>query len=247
LGRLNDHGCNNLVSSDSTYLTTVPRSTNQSCRQHTYPGDNIPCGSNQNWNYTTPLTPGLQTALQQTVQRANSVIIELARIQGFTVVVRTPPPVLSKEDYENLLLVYYKGKFLESYNPNKEYDNDHSLLTMESVWYGEIYLQGNESFANVIGSTGDPKIAGKTWIKLWSNQFGAPTTCSSLNFNGFACSNPMVIVGGHVILGTTAANVPAGSNNVFIMPICCAHNSNNNVHMEPLQYQKGIALHNYLQ
>ena len=97
---------NDLVSPDSTCLTTIPTGTNQSCNQHTYPNDNAPCGSNPNWNYCTSLTPGLQQALQQSVRAANQAIINAARAQGFTVIARTPPPQLTENDYAKLCLVY---------------------------------------------------------------------------------------------------------------------------------------------
>jgi len=197
---------NDLVSPDSTCLTTIPTGTNQSCNQHTYPNDNAPCGSNPNWNYCTSLTPGLQQALQQSVRAANQAIINAARAQGFTVIARTPPPQLTENDYAKL---HGGGLF-------RERDRQH----------------------------GDPRIAGLAWLTLWQNQFGPAMACTSLNFQGFGCSASLV--GGHVILGQTAQTVPAGSNNVFIVPICGSHNGNNNVYMAPLTYQQGIAIHNYL-
>jgi hypothetical protein len=236
---------NDLVSGDSTYVLTVPAGTNQGCRQHTYPNDNIPCGNNPNWNYCTPTTPGLQGALQQTVRSANQAIINAARAQGFTVIVRTPFPTLTVEEYTKLMLVYHQGRFLELYNPEKTYDADHTLVHPESVWLGEIYLDNNDTFANVIGSTNDPKINNSSWLGLWQSQFGTATVCTSLNFNGFTCGPGLL--GGHVILGQTALQIAAGSGGVFIMPICVAHNNNDNVYMAPLQYEMGIALQNYLQ
>jgi hypothetical protein len=234
---------NDLVSSDSTYLTTVPAGTNQRCNQHTYLSDTAPCGSNPNWTYCTPLTPGLLQAIQQTVRTANQTVINAARAQGYTVIVRTPPPQLSAEEYAKLCIVYHKGQFKELYDPTKSYDDDHTLLHLDSVWYGEIYLNGSDYFANVIGSTGDPRISGQSWLGLWQNQFGPAAACTSLNFNGFSCGT--YLVGGHVVLGQSAQSVPVGSNNVFIVPICAGHNSNDNVYMAPLTYQKGIAIHNY--
>jgi hypothetical protein len=103
-----------------------------------------------------------------------------------------------------------------------------------------------ETFANVIGSTSDPKIAGQSWIQLWANQFGHyPVNCTSLSYGGFPCGN--TFVGGHVISGQVAHVVAAGSNSIYIYPICHAHNSNDNVYMAALQYLDGVWLKNYLQ
>lgn len=233
-----------LVSDDATYLTTVPEGSNQFGNQRTYYGDEFPCGTNPNWNYTTPLTPGLEEALQNTVRKANDLIIEKALEQGLTVIVRTPMPVIPADLYEKLSAVYYNGEFVEMYDPNKVYGNDYSIFHIDSTWYGEIYLNKNENFANVIGSTHDPKIAGKSWLQLWQSQFGQAQTCTSLYYQGFSCSGGLV--GGHSVLGTVAKSMPKGSNKVFIMPICTAHNNNDNVYMAAIMYTKGIALHNYL-
>ncbi|RAJ77239.1 hypothetical protein CLV59_1074 [Chitinophaga dinghuensis] len=235
---------NNLQSSDSTFISTVPRGSNQFCHQHTYAGDNTPCGTNPNWNYCTPLTPGLKEAIHETVIRANNIIIEKAKSMDYTVILRTPPPKISLEEYEKYSAVYQNGEFKELFNPEKEYDDTYSILSLDSTWYGEIYLKKNDNFSNVIGSTDDPKIASKTWIKLWEGQFGKPDDCSSLNYNGYKCSGGLV--GGHVILGKTASAMPKGSNKVFIMPICTQHNNDDNTYMAPIKYSKGIALHNYL-
>jgi hypothetical protein len=119
------------------------------------------------------------------------------------------------------------------------------VLTLESVFGGEVTLSYGEQFANVIGSTTDPKIAGLTWIQLWANQFGVyPVVCTSYQLNGFSCGSSLV--GGHVIAGTQAKTVTPGSNSVWIFPICVQHNNNDNVYMEALKYLKGIWLKNYL-
>src|SRR5262249_14429005 len=118
------------------------------------------------------------------------------------------------------------------------------IVTVDSVWGGTVAFSHGEAFANVIGSTSDPKIAGLTWLTLWANQFGTPNICTSYQFNGFNCSG--FLVGGHVVTGQQAKVMPAGSNAVYIFPICVSHNNNNNVYMEALQYVNGIWLKNYL-
>ena len=234
-----------LISSDASYLQTTPQNSGQYCRQHAYSSDLLPCGTNPNWNYCTPLTPGLRELLQGTVKQAVAAIIEAAKRQGYTVIVRTPPPVIPHELAEQLQLVYENGVFKEFYDSSRNYGAENEIVPVTSTWYGEIYLAGTDDYANVIGSTGDPRIAGLSWIQLWQNQFGPANQCSSLNFQGFVCGPGLY--GGHVILGQVAQAMPIGSNAVFIMPICVAHNNNNNVYMGPVTNDRGIALATYLQ
>lgn len=243
-----------LKSKDATYLTTFPRNSEQFCKEHTYPGDNKPCGTNPNWNYTAGVTPGLKDLFHQTVRKAQEKIIEGAKAAGLNVIIRTPPPVLSKELNEQLAAVYHKGVFLEMYNPQKNYaDPLTEVLQLESVWYGEVFFAHGEEFANVKGSSGDPKIAGLAWLRLWESHFGVPARkCTSHDhYSGIhtpgKCGS--TLVGGHVIQGTIASHVPHGSDGVFIMPICTTHNNsaNDRYYMQALEYTKGIALEKYHQ
>lgn len=200
---------------------------------------------NPNWNYTTYVTPNLEANFAEITKNANDQLIKAAKnIKDVIVHVKTLPPKLSAEEHKNLLLVYKDGSFLELQQPNKTYDEHHTVRTIESVWGGTVHFNYGENFANVIGSTNDPKIAGQSWIGLWRNQFGNPNACTSLNYGGFPCTN--YLVGGHVVLGQQASYVPPGSNAVYIMPICQAHNSNDNVYMAALHYLNGIWLKNYM-
>lgn len=234
-----------LVSEDATFLTMAPSGSGQFRKQNAYINDDQELASKVQWAYATPLSAGLQPALQETVRRANDLVIATAKSRGFTVIVRTPVPDMPAEDYKQFSAVYYQGKFLEFFGPEKTYTSEHQVVPLDSIWYGEIYLNSQDYFANVIGSTNDPKVAGKSWIQLWQGQFGTANTCTSYGITGFTCSGPLL--GGHVVLGKVATNVLQGSDKVFIMPICTGHNSNDNVYMAPLKYLNGIALHNYLQ
>ncbi|MGR3889731.1 hypothetical protein [Pseudomonas sp. 1152_12] len=49
------------------------------------------------------------------------------------------------------------------------------------------------------------------------------------------------------VLGAYLSALLAGNNNVVIMPICPAHNTNHDVYMAAVTPVDGIALHNYLQ
>ncbi|HEU5063743.1 MAG TPA: hypothetical protein VFT79_11415 [Solirubrobacterales bacterium] len=189
--------------------------------------------------------PELTELFEETARAANEAIVEAAIARGFTVIVRTPPPEVTPEEAAKLRMVYRNGVFQEVFDPDKEYGEETKVFNIESTWYGEIILKSTDYYANVIGSTGDPKVAGLSWLQLWQNQFGAANWCSSYNFNGFVCGT--YLVGGHSILGTTAHSEPVGSNNVFIMPICAGHNANNGVYMAPVKYNRGCALHNYMQ
>lgn len=238
---------NDLVSEDSTQLSTYLKGAGeQRSVQRTYLSDSDPGGNEQTWNYRAAAqTPDLPELFQETVRSANEAIIEAAIARGFTVIVRTPPPEMSPEEAAKLRMVYRNGVFQEAFDPDKEYGEETKVFNIESTWYGEIILKSTDYYANVIGSTGDPKVAGLSWLQLWQNQFGAANWCSSYNFNGFVCGT--YLVGGHSILGTTAHSEPVGSNNVFIMPICAGHNANNGVYMAPVKYNRGCALHNYMQ
>lgn len=235
------------ASANSIRLVTFPEGTSELCTQRAiatagFPADDL--AGNPHWNYRS--LPGIEAALRGMTREANdSLINSLQMRQGLIVRVRTDPPVLSAEDYQKLLAVYRDAPFQEL----RETDDDAAAQVaqaIQSTWGGTVTFNVNENFANVISSTGDPKIGGLTWIMLWANQFGVyPTICTSLNYNGFKCGQPQV--GGHVIVGTVAKAMPTGSNSVYIMPICQQHNNNDNVYMAAITNQQGIWLNNYMQ
>ena len=237
----------NYSSAESMCLTTFPKGTNEFWYQRPLVSS---VGSesilfNPNWNYDTPMTPRLNTLFVDIVKAANDKLIQAVKgIEGLIIQIKTPPPRLSPEEHAELLLVYKSGQFAGLYDPNKDYGPDFTIKPIESVWGGTVQFNYGENFANVIGSTYDPRIGGNSWIRLWENQFGAANICTSYQYQGFNCNN--YLVGGHVIVGQHAAVVPAGSNSVYIMPICNAHNNNDNVYMAALQYLNGVWLNNYL-
>ena len=124
---------------------------------------------------------------------------------------------------------------------------------VRSTYGGKHTFSSTDDFANVIGSSSDPKVDGLAWINLWKRTYpGVPVTqCSSLKFPtnssfpaGFPCTT--TFVGGHVILGQTASIVAQGSNSVYIIPICQKHNKNNGVYMMPITEGRAVRLNNYL-
>nr|WP_315030091.1 hypothetical protein [uncultured Chryseobacterium sp.] len=232
---------------DAVCLTTFPENTTEYAYQR---GSEVKISTekamyNPNWNYNTPMTPNLDQLFANTVKDANESLIDAFLKEDLTVQVKTPPPVLTPQEHDDLKVVYQNGVFAGFYNPEEHYGEDFVVRSVFSVWGGEVTFSKNENFANVIGSTNDPKIAGKSWLKLWSDQFGGyPSNCTSLNYSPVTCNSNLV--GGHVIKGKKAQKVATGSNSVYIMPICSAHNNNDNVYMAAIIYQKGVWLWNYM-
>lgn len=247
-----------LVSVDAAYITTWTDAYNEYCMQHTYSGDNSPCNNNPDWNYCTGSMPGLQQDLQNTACAINDAIFAAAtNTPWLTVIRRTPPPPIPDELREKLFVVYRNGEYFGPHDATQTYGDEYTVIPVDSVWYGETYLHYAEAFANVIGSTSDPKVDRESWIALWRSQFGATGLCTSYQHAGnpnspaplqsFTCTASGTLFGGHVIPGMNSKDVPAGVDYVFIIPICPAHNNNDNVFMAALQCTKGIALQRYLQ
>lgn len=117
---------------------------------------------------------------------------------------------------------------------------------LDSIYIGTVTWSQKSYFANVIGSTKDPKPTGTTsWIGLWRamcNGGHSTNKCSSLNWfsnGGLICSSDLV--GGHVILGKTAVTMPKGSN-IYIFPICKVHNGSDANYMKSLYNPVGMKL-----
>lgn len=234
-------------SSRSLCLSTMPEGTDEICRQRLASGgfrdDDLE--RNPLWNYTTSLTPGLRDVFDDTLRAVNDRLILALERAGLNVQVRMHPPRLPAESQSQFMVVYRHGEFRGLHQVGMALGTDDELYTIESVFGGEVTLSYNEAFANVIGSTNDPKIAGLSWIQLWANQYNVyPVICTSYHSHGFGCGNSLV--GGHVIGGTVAKKIAKGSNSVWIFPICIQHNNDDNVSMEALRYLKGIWLKNYL-
>jgi len=229
---------NELVDPDSTFLSLEPEGGPDQARiyrTHASAAADDPADA----------APDLARAFQNTVRSANQAIIDTAIRQGYTVIERTPVPAISNEHAANLLLVYENGWFKEPFDPNKQYGPNARVHTIGSTWNGLITLDADENFANVIGSTDDPKIDGMSWIALWESEYGTATICTSYEYKGFSCTDDLI--GGHSILGTKATEVKKGSDKVFIMPICKQHNGDDSVYMAAIKYTKGISLKNYLE
>lgn len=235
-------------SAGSMCLTTFPEGTTEVCRQRCAGGGFVAddLGANPHWNYVTSLTPGLFDVLKGAVRTVNDRMIQaLEAAPELIVQVRKQAPALPADIYEKFVAVYHDGEIFSLHEPGKQYGPGDEVVSIESVFGGEVTLNYGDNFANVIGSTHDPKIHGESWLHVWAVQFGVPNICTSWHFpSNFPCGP--VLVGGHSIDGTQAHYVAKGSNSVWILPICVQHNNNDHVHMRALKYVKGIWLKNYM-
>lgn len=232
-----------LLDDDAMCLITTANG-NENCYQYPHAGV-VHANHNPSWNTNTPLTPGLEEALRRTVRKANNHLIAKAGDLQVNLTVRSPFPELEADDYAQLSSVYHRGEFLEFFDPNKEYGPEHTILTVDSTGYGKTTLNVNADFANVIGSTKDPKLT-KTWVGLWELVYGNAPYCASQGYpNTVVCGG--VTVGGHTILGMTAQKMATGSNSVMIIPICHTHNMKNKTYMQAIHTQKAVSLKGYFQ
>ena len=250
-----------LVSPAATRITTYPRDAPQYGNEHfAHSPYAVPSDPGSGWVYGGPLTVGLPRELQDTVKQANQAIFDAAFAEGLAVVRRSPFPAMPRDEYEKMFVVLKDNKFVESFDPAKRYDATHMVVHLESFYNGPIFLQANQCFVNVIGTTADifhtPPGAGLgSWIAMWrwGTNFGPGTiACASTNYFGppppaaLLCSGAAPI-GGHVVLGgTVARQMPRLSNNLFIIPICQRHNQRNANNMLPIAHNTGVQIVNYL-
>jgi len=189
-----------------------------------------------------------QTAIRQTIDALVSKLLD-AGVQG--VIQTGPAPIVNPDNFQD-----YKAMFAPEKMDIEQPSLDDFLeiqKIVQSTYYGTITWTLNYSFANIIGSTHDPKPTGySSWIKLWNDKCHGgsyPTHCSSYNYedgtNTFTC-NTTDFVGGHVIPGQTAGGVTTGGT-AYIFPICKRHNGNDNIYMSSRYNPKGVVLHNYNQ
>ena len=241
----------NYVSAETLYLTTYPEGTEEFCHQRAHGHGNVHDDllGNPHWYYLDPLMPGLSGFLRSVATRTiDALIAVLKETDGLSVGVKQPAPMLPPEVSRDLMRVYRDGEFVESYDPDKEYGSDCSFITVESTFAGTFNFAVNAAFANVRGSTRDPKINNQSWIALWTATFhnaGPQGICASTTFPaGFACGGN--IVGGHIVSGTQWRSPPQGST-VYIIPICHNHNMRYDTNgvslgMKAINWQQSVQL-----
>lgn len=237
-----------VASSGSTSVSTtvegLPETSVQRLGGAGFPDDEL--ASNPSWNHLDPQAPGLREHVDGLLHQVNAQTLHALEQQpDLTVQVRTQPTAAAAEVLAEVLVRYRGGELAGFQRSDEPTRLGEDTVSLRSVWGGEVTLSYAESFANVIGSTDDPHIGGLSWIRLWAGQFGVyPVICTSYRSYGFGCGEDLV--GGHVIGGTIAKQMPRGSDAVWIFPICVAHNNDDHVSMQGLRYLKGVWLRNYL-
>lgn len=229
-------------SADGMTLMTFPRAREDaSCFERAsgagFAADEI--HHNGVWNTRSPLLPGASQLFKDIARDATRAIITaLAEHPDVLLKLRTPFPNLPPEEYKKLCLVYRNGELLGSYDEISEPVLRSGKGTFEfwdvfSQFGGTQQVAFNMTFANVIGSTGDPLPGGGSWLGLWNSSVPASvspaTVCASLGFAQpppapAGCVQGARLVGGHIIRQATAATRPPGANDVNIIPICSGHN-----------------------
>lgn len=241
----------NYPSADGMTIMTMPEGMNdEACFEHAantgFLADEVYRGGK--WNYYSPLMPGAPKRIKDIVRGANDALIAaLGEVPDLTVRVREILPELPVEDYLALCFVTRDGRVLEKYDPTKLYRLDDELNTPHSTFNGKEQWPINFDFANVIGSTLDPRPPSKSWLELWRATMGRDgPNCASLGFPpNVLCKGGSV--GGHVISGQTAQKVATGSNDVRIIPICRGHNGRNSTYMKTMVERWVVVLNNYMQ
>ena len=187
---------------------------------------------------------------------------------------------LTKEQEERCRVVYRKTKdekgayFEDLWNPDMSYADEFIIVPLKSIYGGVTdILPVGKNFANVAGSTNDPKPPGyKYWIDfLRYNQdlkgLDVKSCCAELDIiykgnsqdeivkdtEGFRCGGNTV--GGHVILDATNSStvVSDGTGTVHLLPICNHHNifnygnerSGKGYYMKLNREMRAVILNNY--
>ncbi len=77
------------------------------------------------------------------------------------------------EEQEKYCRVVYKldeeggASFTGLWNPEAEYSDEYVIVPIRSTGGNSAPIPANTCFANVIGSSFDPLVGGKKWLKLW--------------------------------------------------------------------------------
>ncbi|WP_286923612.1 MULTISPECIES: hypothetical protein [Lysinibacillus] len=154
---------------------------------------------------------------------------------------------LTQEQEAKFRVVYRKTKdeqgayFTDLWNPEIDYTDEFIIVPLRSVYDGVTDpLAIGTKFANVEGSTHDPKHGEKSWIQLLLKYLPAgdvDSCCAEHNkiyvgdsqdesdekTNEFSCGG--TLVGGHVILQATNSSTVDEGGNVHLLPICHKHNT----------------------
>lgn len=99
-------------------------------------------------------------------------------------------------------------------------------MKIRSTFKGTTTWYTGQQFLNIIGSTHDPKVDGKTWIALYREKCNINPGTQSITGN--ICPNNAL--GGHVVKNGST-QYPAKGAEVYIAPICTAENNAPNLLM----------------
>jgi hypothetical protein len=238
---------NDDITADQLRITTSLGGERNLAFQHTPNDVGLNLASNHLWGANVKQSPGLSEAMAATVRSCNDILVKALVDAGVSSVLeRGTPPVVTLENLNG-----FKEMFGETVTPldlsAAPAEVARIQFIVDSTYVGTVTWTATTTFANVIGSTQDPKPSGVTsWLELWANKCnnGHDTTlCSSYNFfskdTTWTCTS--VLVGGHVIPGTTAKSMAKGST-VYIYPICSRHNGSDPNSMKCLYNPKGVQL-----
>jgi hypothetical protein len=190
-------------------------------------------------------------AMVATARSCNDAITSAAIEAGLSSVLKIgTPPLVTLDNIDDFKLMF--GERISDELPADRIAQVIQIQAIvDSTFVGTVVWQLNKTFANVDGSTHDPKPSGTTsWIELWRNKCnGGANTSKCSSYNSFSLNTTWKctseLVGGHVITGTTAVKKKKGDT-VYIFPICSRHNGSDPNYMKSLYNPEGVQL-NYWQ
>ncbi len=169
---------------------------------------------------------------------------------------------LTQDNSETLWVVYKPSErnsdFYEYHclwDSETEYPDDCVAVSIGSVYGGKQFFPAGTCFANVEGSTKDPKPDNlRSWRKVMQDYklSNYTTCCAELNtiylssdknvVEGFRCtnrgeeyidrsdiSNSIWIHGAHVLMGAQSSSTVVKGSSVYLLPLCAAHNTYDNI------------------
>lgn len=165
---------------------------------------------------------------------------------------------LTRDSNEEIWVVYKPSErnrdfyeYHRLWDPETEYPDDYVAVPIGSVYGGKQFFSAGTKFANVEGSTDDPKPDNlRSWRKVMQryNLSDYTTCCAELNTiyrssdkstdGRFRCTNGGVeyidrsniensiwIHGAHVLMNAESSSTVVGGGSVYLLPLCKAHNT----------------------
>lgn len=156
--------------------------------------------------------------------------------------------LILNEEQEKMCKVVYKLSeeypdryvFHGLWNPEKDYSDEYVILPIRSTSADPIFKPAGYEFSNIVNSSNDPKIGGKSWLALLSANGIACDCCKTdgkfynpkdgtafiTKKDGGALNCSTDMIGGHVYPGRY--NVEPKKKDqatVELVPICSHHNT----------------------